>query len=231
MKDAQKANAVSDGKQTESGFSRRKFLTYAGSIAGAGVLIAACNKDDEGSVYPTDDTIDIGSNDRGLMNLIFALQQIEAAFYEKVVANQYVGMNQAERDTMTFIRNHEYAHREFLRNRLQEKGTELVPEFTNVKFSDRNSVLENAEIIENMVTAGMNGVASLLFDSNNITIVMKMASVEARQASYISDLRSAGTFDRTTDVNGMEPEMAPNNVINIANRYLQTKISGKNLPS
>lgn len=231
MKDAQKANAVSDVQEQKKDVSRRKFLTYAGAIAGASALIAACNKDDEGPSTPTDGTIDIGSNDRGLMNLAFAMQQIEAAFYERVVANEYVGMKQSERSMFTYIRNQEYAHREFMRNRLKELGTELVPDFTNVKFSDRNSVLENALIIENMVVAALNGIAGLLFNSDNITIVMKMASVEARQASAISDLNLAGTFDSTTDINGLDPEMPPNNAINIANRYLETKISGKNLPS
>lgn len=231
MKDAQKANAASDVQEKKQDLSRRKFLTFAGGIAGASALIAACNKDDEGPSAPTDGTTDIGSNDRGLMNLAFAMQQIEAAFYEKVLASEYVGMRQDERDMMTYIRNQEYAQREFLRNHLQERGTELVPEFTNVKFSDRNSVMENAQIIENMVVAGMNGIAVRLFDSNNITMVLKMCSVEARQASVISDMILAGTFDSTTDINGLDATIPPNNAINIANRYLQTKISGNNLPS
>lgn len=230
MKEAMKNNAVEKRADTSAGLSRRRFLTFAGGIVGAGALIAACNKDDDPT--PTSDgTIDIGANDTGLLNLLFALQQIEAAFYEQIFVTEFIGMTADERLRFSEIRNQEIIHREFFRNLLGDSGTELEPEFPRVRFTDRNSVLENAKLIEDLNVSALNGMAPLIVTPAYLTLVGKIASVEARQSVYISELIAKGTFDNTTDVNGMEPGNAPNNIITIANNFLKNNISGKNLPS
>lgn len=231
MKEAMENNAVEKRADTSAGLSRRRFLTFASGIVGAGALIAACNKDDDSPAPASDGTIDLGANDTGLLNLLFALQQIEAAFYEQVFYNEFIGMTADERTKISEIRNHEITHREFFRNLLGGNGTALEVEFPRIKFLDRNSVLENAKLIEDLTVGALNGMASLIVTPDYLTLVGKMASVEARHSVYIGELLAKNTFDNTTDPYGMEPGNAPNNVIAVANNFLKTKISGKNLPA
>ncbi|MEZ5017887.1 MAG: ferritin-like domain-containing protein [Flavipsychrobacter sp.] len=231
MKEAMENNAVEKSADATAGLSRRRFLTFASGVLGASALIAACNKDDDSPAPASDGTIDIGANDTGLLNLLFALQQIEAAFYEQVFFNEFIGMTADERTKISEIRNHEITHREFFRNLLGSNGTELEVEFPRVRFTDKNSVLENAKLLEDLNVAALNGMATLMVTPDFLTLVGKMASVEARHAVYVSELIAKNTFDNTTDPYGMEPGNAPNNVIAVANNFLKTKISGKNLPS
>ncbi len=232
MKKAMKNNAVEQRAETSAGLSRRKFLTYASGVIGASALIAACDKDDDSTPGPTGDgSTDLGTNDTGLLNLIFVLQQIEARFYEEMFYNKFIGMTTEEQNRLSEIRNHEITHREFLRRLLGDKGVEVEPEFPAVKFTDKNSVLENAKLLEDLTVSALNGIAPLVTTPQYLVMVGKMASVEARHAAYVSELRSANSFDATTDLNGMEPGTAPNNVIAVANNFLKNNVSGKNLPS
>src|SRR3954466_1246614 len=76
--------------------SRRKFFGYAG--AASAVMLAACNKDDE------DMGVNLGSGDIGLLNYAYALEQLEAAFYIKVVQSFYTGATNDEKTFLTDIR-------------------------------------------------------------------------------------------------------------------------------
>ena len=71
--------------------TRRKFMSWAG-ILGATVTVAsiatACNKDNNKS-----DGVNLGSGDTGILNYAYALEQLEAAFYIKVVSGFYSGKN------------------------------------------------------------------------------------------------------------------------------------------
>ena len=90
--------------------SRRKFMRSAGTAGAAIALIAAaCHKS-------TDDTgVNLGSGDIGILNYAYALEQLEAAFYTKVVASPYTGITADETIFLTDIRDHEIAHREFFK--------------------------------------------------------------------------------------------------------------------
>src|SRR6476469_6127096 len=91
---------------------RRNFLQYAGaSAAGLALLAAGCKKDNDN--FNTG--VDLGSGDIGILNYAYALEQLEAAFYTQVVATPYGGIPQAELTALTDIRDHEIAHREFLK--------------------------------------------------------------------------------------------------------------------
>src|SRR5690349_9048319 len=94
-----------------SGLSRRRFLGFAGAIAGAGLLVGAvgCKKDDDNG------GINLGSGDVGVLNYAYALEQLEAAFYIQVVQTLYSGATAMEQAYLTDIRDHEIAHREFFK--------------------------------------------------------------------------------------------------------------------
>ncbi len=60
---------------------RRSFLTYAGATT---LALAGCQKNDA-----TPGATDVGSGNIGVLNLAYALEQVEAAFYTNVLAGSY----------------------------------------------------------------------------------------------------------------------------------------------
>src|ERR1700709_493163 len=101
--------------------ARRSFLRYAGAgVAGMGLLAtaASCHKDH--GVDPNG-TTDVGSGDLGILNYAYALEQLEAAFYTQVVKTPYAGISAYEKASLTDIRDHEIAHREFFKAALGAK--------------------------------------------------------------------------------------------------------------
>ena len=96
--------------------NRRQFLKLSGiALAGSGLLLA-CNDDDDMGITPTPEpgVFDLGSGDLGVLNYAYALEQLEADFYTKVVNNFYSGISQEEMTLFTDLYNHEVNHRDFL---------------------------------------------------------------------------------------------------------------------
>lgn len=75
--------------------SRRKFLGYAGATTGLLVGLSACKKDPKMPTNPKKG-VDLGSGDFGILNYAYALEQLEAAFYIKVIMSKYSGMTALE---------------------------------------------------------------------------------------------------------------------------------------
>ena len=215
--------------EEKSGFSRRKFLGYAGAVAGAGVFIASCKKEDD--IIPSEDALDLGRNDEGLLNLLFVIQQVEADFYSRVISNRYNGMSDYDFELFAQIAKHEIAHREVLRNYLKQRGTVVQTNFEAIDFSNKVQVLENAELIENTCVASMNEVGRLLISGEHVSIVLKMASVEAKHAGTISNIIRDGAYFNTVDASGSEQGALPSNTVIAINRFLATKVNGSNLPN
>lgn len=213
----------------EKGFSRRKFLGYAGGIAGAGLLISSCKKKDDVVTEPG--AADLGVNDDGLLNLLFVIQQVEADYYAQILATPYTGMTDEEKMLLTDMKNHEIAHRELLRNYLKGRSTEVSTDFSSVDFSNIASVLNVAAQIEDLSTQTGNSIAHLLAFSDNAALILKITSVEARHAGTVSNMKSKGAFFNPVDVTGAEPGMLPSNAIITLNKFLSTKVAGNNLPN
>lgn len=226
MKDAKNVSP----EKADAGFSRRRFLGYAAGLAGTAVLLDACRKEeDDVTVEPG--ATDLGTNDTGLLNLLFVTQQIEAALYIQIVDTPYYGMSEREMLLFKDIRDHEIAHREFLRNYLKNTGPVVQTDFSEIDFGLKSSVLKHAELIENLVIATMNEAGRLLTDGNHVGYCAKMVSVEARHAGTVSNMISMGAYFNTVDVSGAEQGTLPSNSITTFNRYLSTKVSGNNLPN
>ncbi|MBC7904347.1 MAG: ferritin-like domain-containing protein [Gemmatimonadaceae bacterium] len=209
--------------------SRRKFFGYAGLASGL-VIAAACNKDDNNS----SDGVNLGSDDIGILNYAYALEQLEAAFYTQVIMTQYSGISAAETALLTDIRDHEVAHREFFKNAL---GNMAIPglevNFSSINFGSRDSVLATAKAFEDLGVSAYNGAGKLIKSPDYLVLAGKIVSVEARHAAYIRDLISNGSFADNTviDVNGLDKSRTPNEVLAIAGTYIKTKINASNLPT
>lgn len=214
-----------------SGVSRRRFLGFAGGLAGAGLLISSCKKEDK---VEQDGTVvaDLGRNDEGLLNLLFVIQQVEADLYAKVLLGYYNGMSPEELALFQEMAKHEIAHRELLRNYLRDRGTVVSTDFSSyIDFTSRESVLQGMETIENLCVAVMNEVSRLLISVEHTALVLKISSLEARHAATISNLRILGGFFNTVDNAGQEQGMLPSVAVTTINRFLVTKVSGNNLPN
>lgn len=222
-------NTIQEEVSHSKGVSRRKFLGYAGGLAGAGMLIASCKKEDD--PVTSDGAIDLGTNDNGLLNLMFVMQQIEAAFYEQVLNNKFTGISTQQEEYFKEMLDHEIGHRELLRNYLQGKGTVVQTDFSSVTFSSRLSTLENAELIENLGVAMLNEAGRLFVAGEHVALAGKMASLEARHAATVSNMISKGNFFGPVDVTGAEQGSLPSNTVTTINRFLATKVSGNNLPN
>lgn len=179
--------------------TRRDFLRLLG-IGGSIVLLpsvfAACD-DNEGMTgigTPTTVTLDL-SNDTGILNYAYALEQLEAAFYTAVVASTPFGSFNTEQQEMFYdLRNHEVLHREFFRAALGTKAIGMLNLNTatvNATLTSRDVILKNAEMFEDLGVAAYNGAGKYLTDPANLTIAGKIVSVEARHAAAIRDLRES----------------------------------------
>ena len=98
-------------------------MGIGGSIVLLPTVFAACSDgDDDCGENPTAPncgsagaTLDL-SNDTGILNYAYALEQLEAAFYTAVVASAaFGGMTAEQREVLTDLRDHEVIHREFFR--------------------------------------------------------------------------------------------------------------------
>lgn len=212
--------------------SRRKFLGYSGmAIASTALLISGCKKDNDDSTG-----VNLGSGDVGILNYAYALEQLEAAFYTKVVANFYTGINAAEIAILSDIQKHEVAHRDFFKAAI---GSSAIPELSfnldSINFTSRASVLAAAKAFEDLGVSAYNGAGKLLADVNYLLLAGKIVSVEARHAAAIRDLLNPNSADfagdDVIDSSGLDLARTPSAALTIAGTYITTKINASNLPT
>lgn len=209
--------------------SRRKFFGWMGAGTALMVTAAACKKEPS-----SNDGVDLGGGDIGVLNYAYALEQLEAAFYVQVIKTPYSNMSTQEKSYLTDVRDHELAHREFFKAALSTKAIQaLEVNFSAIDFTNRASVLGTAKAFEDLGVTAYNGAGKLLVSPDYLTIAGKIVSVEARHAALIRDLITPGSFGDMTAVNamGLDGARAPKDVLAIASAYLKTKINANNLPT
>ncbi|MBU2047015.1 MAG: ferritin-like domain-containing protein, partial [Bacteroidetes bacterium] len=198
------------------------------SAAGIALVAAGCKKDTFNA------GVDLGSGDIGILNYAYALEQLEAAFYTQIIATPFTGITSAELAAFTDIRDHEIAHREFLKAALGAKAIQnLEVNFSTINFSSRDSVLGTAKAFEDLGVSAYNGAGYLIKSPDYLTLAGKIVSVEGRHAAYIRDLISNGSFagSDVVDAMGLDKSRTPAEVLSIAGAYIKTKINASNLPS
>ena len=227
-------SSVIDGLFGSGATSRRQFFKLAGLGIGTALVISACGDDDP---VTTDDGVDLGSGDTGILNYAYALEQLEAAFYVQVANSFYSGATDAEKRILEDIRDHEIAHRDFFKAAL---GTSAIPglevDFSTINFDSRESVLMAAKTFEDLGVAAYNGAGKLLSDGTNLLLAGKIVSVEARHAAAIRDLLSPKTTSFAGDdvvdpTTGLDRAMEPAAVLAAADTYITTKVTANNLPT
>ncbi len=222
---------------------RRSFFKWIGAGAGTAAFastLSGCGlMDDFGELaFPFDTgtdgpvTLDF-SNDFGVVNYAFALEQLEAAFYVRAFGSPYDGITDAERKVLRDLRNHEVIHREFYRQGIPALGGTAIPsltfDFSAIDFSSRASVLGAAMVFEDLGVAAYNGAGPLLASPDILLVAGKIVSVEARHAAAIRDLLQPVTpysiGEDVIDANGLDRAFAPADVLAAAAAYIVNPIS------
>lgn len=208
--------------------ARRRFLQYAGigtAVVAGMLLVDSCSKDNsKQNIY--NDHVDLGTGDIAILNYAYALEQLEAAFYTRVVASPYANITAYEKSVLTDIRDHEVSHREFFRTALAGVAIpQLAIDFSSINFADRASVLNAARSFEDLGVSAYNGAGYMIKDVNYLAVASKIASVESRHASLIRNLIAVGSFadDTVIDLNGLDIAQSPQQVIPIVNTFISVK--------
>lgn len=233
-----------DERADEVGFlrsstNRRSFLKWSGTAAAA-ALVAGC---DRSPTEPVSDltssadnastanaagqvTINLG-NDLGILNFAYALEQLEAAFYIRVVADFYAGASGEEQEILRDIKSHEVVHREFFQAAL---GAAAIPalavNFSSVNFDSRASVLGVAAALEDTGVGAYNGAAAFLRNGDYLEVAGKIVSVEARHAAAIRDVVGRSFAPRAFDA-----ALTFEQVFRRAGPFIATNIALTNSPT
>ncbi len=223
-------NEVKDHEVTPSNFkNRRDFLRISGlAVAGTGLLLVGCSDDDEESTNNDrlpgmrNGKFDLGGGDFGVLTYAYALEQLEADFYTKVVTNAgFSSFSEEAKDILNDIHKHEVIHREFFKSTLTGElpAANVLPalafNYAGVNFGNQASVLQTAALLEDTGVSAYNGAGQYITDAAYLVIAGQIVSVEARHASAIRDLINPGSIDfaSTADANGLDPAQKPSIIL------------------
>ena len=233
---------------------RRSFLKISGlAIAGTGLLLAGCSSDDDSGNNNDNQNpgvrngkFDLGGGDLGILTYAYALEQLEADFYTRVVNSNTFGntFNTEEREVLEDLYKHEVIHREFFKTAISGVITnqnQLLPnlefDYGTLNFGNRATVLATAKALEDTGVAAYNGAGRYITSADYLLLAGKIVSVEARHASAIRSLINPGSADFagddvvTTD-NGLDAARKPSQIITEVSslNFIQTEFTAKYLP-
>ena len=236
---------------------RREFLKISGlAVAGTGLFLAGCSNDDSAGQNDTlgrmghhpgikNGVFDLGGNDLGVLTYAYALEQLEADFYTKVVnaSGFTTTFNSVEQQVLTDLYYHELIHREFfktaLTGALPNPDRQLLPnlafKYGNLNFNSRTEVLATSKALEDTGVAAYNGAGRLLSNPDYLLLAGKIVSVEARHASAIRSLINPNSKDFAGDdvidtTTGLDVKKNPSEVIAIASGFIATPFTAQYLP-
>lgn len=233
MTEPKDAVVIADASQFWRVATRRRFLQMLG-VGGAIVLLpsvfTSCSDDNGTNPPPTTGPVVLNlSNDVGILNYAFALEQLEAAFYTAVLASAaYSGMTVDQKEVLADLRDHEVIHREFLRaaipaaNRIGNLAVNAATATTAT--ASAAAILKTAEQFEDLGVAAYNGAGKYLTSAANLAVAGKIVSVEARHAAAIRDLREGGGLagtpantrfagDDVVNAQGLDVKLEPSAVL------------------
>lgn len=225
-------NVSNQGATLDTG--RRNFLKLSGvGLAMAGLTLIGC--DDNEFDFMESSVFDLGKGDVGVLNYAYALEQLEADFYTKVVNNFYSGISNTEKQIFTDLYHHEVIHRDFFKAAISGATSNVLPalefQYPNVNFNDRNSVLATAKALEDTGVAAYNGAGKYITNADYLVIAGKIVSVEARHASAIRNLINPGSAEFSGDdvinANGLDLAKEPKDIVMAAGGFIKTPFTWK----
>ncbi|MBT9391875.1 ferritin-like domain-containing protein [Hymenobacter sp. NST-14] len=180
---------------------RRSFLRVAGATAASSALVlAGCGEDPAPAPTPDTTTLGFKQDDTGVLNFAYLLEQLEAAFYQKVVEAFPADFTAADKAAFLDLRDHEVIHREFLKFALSTNAydagltTPLAFNFTAFTLTTRAGVYAAARTLEDVGVGAYNGLARRIANPQYLQLLAKLASVEARHAAFVRDQAEPNSF-------------------------------------
>lgn len=242
-------------EEVKSLHNRRNFLRISGiTLAGAGLVMAGCSSDDDKGTNPgtnqnpgvRNGVFDLGGGDLGILTYAYALEQLEADFYTRVVneGGFTSRFNAEEQAVLVDLYNHEVIHREFFKKAISgviSSQDQLLPnlefQYASGLFTNRNTVLQTAKTLEDTGVAAYNGAGQYISTPDYLVIAGKIVSVEARHASAIRSLLNPGSADFAGDdvvtaSSGLGQALDPSDIIAAVSglNIIQTKFTAQFLP-
>ncbi|WP_298155904.1 ferritin-like domain-containing protein [Flavobacterium sp.] len=243
-------NTVKIQEVNPSFTNRRSFLKLSGlTVIGTGLLLAGCNDTDDDNNDQNqlpgvrNGVFDLGGGDLGVLTYAYALEQLEADFYTKVVnASGFNSFPDADRQVLTDLYHHEVIHREFfktaLTGALPDPSTQLLPalafDYGSLNFNSRDQVLATAKALEDTGVAAYNGAAKQITSVDYLLLAGKIVSVEARHASAIRSLinpnsNSFAGDDVISTSNGLDQAKEPAEILGVAGGFITTEFTANYL--
>lgn len=227
---------------------RREFIKLSGlAVLGSGLLIACSDDDDAFTPPPPNNNIfDLGQGDLGVLNYAYALEQLEADFYEKVVNGSYwANASSLEKQVLQDLYYHEVNHRDFFSaaisaavgSNTDAKLPTLEFDYGDLDFGSRDQVLGTAKLLEDTGVAAYNGAGRLISNPDYLVLAGKIVSVEARHASAIRTLVNPGSADFAGDdivdpITGLDRALDPSEILSAVNStgFITTPFTANDLP-
>ena len=218
--------------------SRRDFFRRAGFGLGAVAAVSALQACDSDPIDGDSVVLDF-SDDFGVLNYAYALEQLEAGFYATVVGDAAFSSTFSSDEQAIFrdLAAHEAIHRDFFEAAIRDaQGTpipDLTPDFGSIDFSDRSNVLAVAQTFEDLGVSAYNGAGKYISNAAYLTLAGKIVSVEARHASVIAGLIMDNSIAASgqIDSNGLDKALEPGVVLQAAAPYLTDSIRVTNVPA
>ena len=173
--------------------------------------------------------LDFG-DDFGVLNYAYALETLEAKFYQTIVKSPPRDLKPGEFEILRDIGAHEVQHRRFFKRALGVLRIK-VPEIdlSSIDFARRDSVLAQAKIFEDTGVAGYNGAGRRLKLAEFLTIAGKIVSVEARHAATIRDMIDPGSRafagDDVVDEMGRDRALEPLEVLSMVQPFFKSRLA------
>lgn len=194
---------ISSSDQLLQATTRRRFLgvlAMGGSVLMLPAVFTACGSDSNGITEPgLDPRLDPTryrlnlSDDTGILNYAYALEQLEAAYYTAALGSAgFAALSAPEKEVLSDLQKHEVIHEEFFK---QVLGTAAIPKiaFNGATVAslvkDRDTLLRTSQLLEDTGVSAYNGAGKYLKAAANLLVAGKIVSVEARHAAAIRDIR------------------------------------------
>ena len=244
-----KTMVISSADQLLDGKTRRNFLKLIG--AGGAVfflpsVLTSCDDNDDitgpGFGSPPGSgsavVIDFARGDTAILQYAYALEQLEADFYTRVMAAFGASnFSASEKIILSDVKYHEVIHREAFKTILgSSNGFTLNTTYGSLNFADRASVLATARTFEDLGVAAYNGAAQYLTVGANLELAGKIVSVEARHAAAIRDLiapnsSSQGDAGTSFAPKSFDDAFRPGKVVPLAQPFVVEVLTPRNAPA
>jgi len=207
--------------------TRRQFLQRAATgaaIIAAPSLLSGCHV--LGAAGKP--KLDFG-DDFGVLNYAYALETLEAKFYQTIVKSPPSDLKPGEFEILRDIGAHEVQHRRFFKRALGVLRMKVPDiDLSSVDFTRRDSVLAQARTLEDTGVAAYNGAGNRLKLAEFLTIAGKIVSVEARHAATIRDMIDPGSRafagDDVVDGMGRDRALPPLEVLAMVQPFFKSRL-------